>query len=227
MAETSAVIKLSATDDGATSTIEKVGGAATSSAGSTANLKKELRDLQQQLASLDPNSKAFQDLSVRAGEVKDRINDAAEAVRANAGNAFEGLGNNASLLGDRLLSLDFEGVSSAAKGLGSNIGRLDFKGLSTGIQQAGGSILNLGKSLLLNPLFLIPALIVGLIAGLYKLKDSIPLVGAAFEAIGNVISAVTDGIKDFTDWIGLTDFAATEQLENAVAQRDEIGRAHV
>jgi hypothetical protein len=222
MAETSAVIKLSATDDGATSTIEKVGGAATNSAGSTANLKKELRELQQQLATLDPNSKAFQDLSVRAGEVKDRINDASEAVRANAGNAFEGLSNNASLLGDRLLSLDFEGVSSAAKGLGSNIGRLDFKGLSTGIQQAGGAVLNLGKSLLFNPLFLIPALVIGLIAGLYKLKDSIPLVGAAFEAVGNVISAVTDGIKDFTDWIGLTDFAATEQLENAVGQRDGL-----
>ena len=137
MAETSAVIKLSATDDGATSTIERVGGAATSSAGSTNNLKKELKELQQQLANLDPNSKAFQELSVRAGQVKDQINDAAEAVRANAGNAFENLGNNSLLLQDRLSNLDFAGVASAVQGLAGNVASLTFSSLTAGVQQAG------------------------------------------------------------------------------------------
>jgi len=157
MAETSAVIKLSATDDGATSTIEKVGGAASNSSNSTANLKKELRDLQRQLTSLDPNSKAFQELSIRAGQVKDQINDAAEAVRANAGNAFEGLSNNAGLLKDRLLNLDFEGVSSAAKGLGANIGRINFGDLAAGIKNAGSAFAALGRALLTNPIFLVAA----------------------------------------------------------------------
>jgi len=157
MAETSAVIRLSATDDGATSTIEKVGGAATNSSNSTANLKKELRELQKQLTTLDPNSKAFQELSIKAGQVKDQINDAAEAVRANAGNAFEGLSNNAGLLGDRLLNLDFEGVASAAQGLGANIGRIDFKSLSAGIASAGTAFASLGKALLTNPIFLVAA----------------------------------------------------------------------
>ena len=157
MAETSAVIKLSATDDGATSTIEKVGGAASNSSNSTANLKKELRELQRQLTSLDPNSKAFQELSIRAGQVKDQINDAAEAVRANAGNAFEGLSNNAGLLKDRLLNLDFEGVSSAAKGLGANIGRINFGDLAAGIKNAGSAFAALGRALLTNPIFLVAA----------------------------------------------------------------------
>ena len=178
MAETSAVIRLSATDDGATSTIEKVGGAATSSAGSTNNLKKELRELQQQLANLDPNSKAFQDLSIRAGQVKDQINDAAEAVRANAGNAFEGLSNNAGLLTDRLMNLDFEGVASAAQGLGSNIGRLDFKTLTGGVQQAGTAFLNLGKTLLMNPIFWIGAVIAAVIVYWDDLARAIGLTSA-------------------------------------------------
>lgn len=157
MAESQAVIRLNATDDGATSTIQKVGSASDSAAGSSNNLKKELRDLQKQLASLDPNSKAFQELSVRAGQVKDQINDAAEAVRANAGNAFEGLSNNAGLLTDRLLNLDFEGVASAARGLGGSIGRIDFKSLTAGIGQAGQAFASLGKALITNPIFLLAA----------------------------------------------------------------------
>jgi len=132
-------------------------------AGSTVSLKKELRQMQQELASLDPNSKAFQELSIRAGQVKDQINDASEAIRANAGSAFEGLSNNASLLGDRLLNLDFEGVASAAQGLGANIGRLDFKTLAGGVQQAGSAFISLGKSLLTNPIFLVGAAIAGIV----------------------------------------------------------------
>ena len=215
MAETSAVIKLSATDDGATSTIERVGGAATSSAGSTNNLKKELKELQQQLANLDPNSKAFQELSVRAGQVKDQINDAAEAVRANAGNAFEGLSNNANLLGDRLLSLDFEGVASAAQGLGANIGRLDFKSLSAGIQQAGSAFVSLGKSLLTNPIFLIGAAIAALIIYWEDLARAIGLTSAESERAAKLQADLNDEIANQTKAIG-------KQLSQAEALFDAV-----
>jgi len=215
MAETSAVIKLSATDDGATSTIERVGGAATSSAGSTNNLKKELKELQQQLANLDPNSKAFQELSVRAGQVKDQINDAADAVRANAGNAFEGLSNNANLLGDRLLSLDFEGVASAAQGLGANIGRLDFKSLSAGIQQAGSAFVSLGKSLLTNPIFLIGAAIAALIIYWEDLARAIGLTSAESERAAKLQADLNDEIANQTKAIG-------KQLSQAEALFDAV-----
>ena len=163
MAESQAVIRLNATDDGATSTIQRVGAASDAAAGSSDNLKKQLRELQKELATLDPNSQKFQELSLRAGQVKDQINDAAEAVRANAGSAFEGLSNNAGLLTDRLLNLDFEGVASAAKGLGANIGRIDLKSLTAGIAQAGSAFASLGRALLTNPIFLLGAAVAALV----------------------------------------------------------------
>lgn len=222
MAESQAVIRLNATDDGATSTIQKVGAATDTATNSTVGLKKQLRELQAELATLDPQSAKFQELSSRAGQVKDQINDASEAIRANAGSAFEQLSNNASNLGSRLLNLDFEGVSQSANALGGNLGKLKFGDLTNGIKSFGSTMMNLGRTILMNPLFLIPALIVGLIAGLYALKDSIPGVAAAFEFIGDTIGAVVDGIKSFTDWIGVTDFAATEQLEKATSERDSL-----
>jgi len=215
MAETSAVIKLSATDDGATSTIERVGGAATSSAGSTNNLKKELRELQQQLASLDPNSKAFQELSVRAGQVKDQINDAAEAVRANAGNAFENLGNNSLLLQDRLSNLDFAGVASAVQGLAGNVASLTFSSLTAGVQQAGTAFLNLGKTLLMNPIFWIGAVIAAVVIYWEDLARAIGLTSAESERAAKLQADLNDEIANQTKAIG-------KQLSQAEALFDAV-----
>jgi hypothetical protein len=215
MAETSAVIKLSATDDGATSTIERVGGAATSSAGSTNNLKKELRELQQQLASLDPNSKAFQELSVRAGQVKDQINDAAEAVRANAGNAFENLGNNSLLLQDRLSNLDFAGVASAVQGLAGNVASLTFSSLTAGVQQAGTAFLNLGKTLLMNPIFWIGAVIAAVVIYWEDLARAIGLTSAESERAAKLQADLSDEIANQTKAIG-------KQLSQAEALFDAV-----
>lgn len=139
---------------------------------STSSLKKELRAMQNELATLDPNSKAFQELSVKAGQVKDQINDAAEAVKANAGNAFESFGNNASLLGDRLMSLDFEGVGSAAKGMAANIGNLNFNSLKDGVKGATSAFNTLGRALLTNPIFLVVAAIGAIVAGFMALRDN-------------------------------------------------------
>lgn len=150
-------------------------------ANSTVSLKKELREMQQQLATLDPNSKAFQELSVRAGDVKDKINDASEAVRANAGNAFEGLANNTGLLTDRLMNLDFEGVASAARGMGSALGRIDMKTLTAGIEQAGSALLSLGASLLKNPLFYLGAAIAGIIIYWDELTKAVGIYNAEAE----------------------------------------------
>jgi len=186
---------------------------------STGSLKKELREMQQQLATLDPNSKAFQELSIRAGQVKDQINDASEAVRANAGNAFEGLGNNASLLGDRLLNLDFEGVASAAKGLGANIGRIDLRMLTTGVQQATSAVVSLGRALLTNPLFLIGAVIAGVIVYWEELNDAISGTTAAQKLQKEITNDLNKEMESQAATIG-KQVAQVEALFDAVTNQN-------
>lgn len=196
-------------------------------ANSTVSLKKELREMQQQLATLDPNSKAFQELSVRAGDVKDKINDASEAVRANAGNAFEGLANNTGLLTDRLMNLDFEGVASAARGMASSVGRIDMKTLTGGVQQAGSALISMGESLLKNPIFYIGATIAAVIiywddltkaVGLYNAESarSKQLQEDLNAEYNNQIKAVA---KDIVQIEGL--FAAVMDQNKAEADRKQ------
>jgi hypothetical protein len=188
---------------------------------SVSSLTAELKKLKQELATLDPNSQAFQDLANKAGEVKDQMNDAAEAMNANAGSAFEILGNNASLLTQRLGSLDFEGVGQSAKAMAGGLQKVSFKDITSGIKTMGSSFVSLGKALLTNPLLLIGTVLSLLITNFDKIANAVPIVGKVFAAVGDVIGFIIDKVKAFTDLIGLTAFAAESALDNAISSKDK------
>ena len=138
---------------------------------STQSLRAQLKSLNQELATLDPNTAKFQELSVKAGALKDQMNDAGDAIKANAGPAFETLGNNASLLSQRIGNLDFEGVSQSVKGMAGSISRVSFKELINGVKGFGASLQALGKALLANPIFLLVAALVAIGMAIKALMD--------------------------------------------------------
>jgi hypothetical protein len=121
------------------------------------NLQREMRKLLTELRNLESGSEEFVRLSEKVGELQDKINDAGEAARANAGPAFERLGNNFGLVTQKLSSLDFQGAAESMKALGSSIGSISFKELTDGLKNFGSTIASVGKSLLTNPIFLVAA----------------------------------------------------------------------
>lgn len=157
----------------------------------TISLKKELAILKNELSTLDPNSAKFQELSVKAGSLKDQLNDTGEAIRANAGPAFETLGNNASLLTERLGNLDFEGVSQAIKGMAGSIGRVSFKDITSGIKSMGSAFGALGKALLTNPIFLIAGVLALIATNLDVVAKIIPGVGTAMDSLNEAVTGVS------------------------------------
>lgn len=70
----------------------KLGIATDEAVNSQSSLKAQLRQLTNELATLEPGSARFQELSTRAGELRDRIQDANQAVNALAGNTTQKLG---------------------------------------------------------------------------------------------------------------------------------------
>jgi len=160
-------------------------------AAATNSLKKQLAELKTELATLDPNSAKFQELAEKAGGVKDQMNDAAEAMSANAGPAFETLGNNASLLTQRLGNLDFEGVSQSIKGMASSIGKVSFKDITNGIKSMGSAFGALGKALLTNPIFLIAGVLALIATNLDTVAKIIPGVGTAMDSLTESITGVS------------------------------------
>ncbi len=76
-----------------------------------------------------------------------------------------------------------------------------------------------------NPLFLLIGVITAIAVGIYKLLDSLGVIKVAFEMLGAVIKVVVDAIKDFLDWIGLTDFAGEESAKKAEANAERRANA--
>jgi len=225
MATNNYVVSLSIDDKGAVAAVNDMTTALNKADSSSQSLKAQLRQMQQELQKLDVGSAEFQKLSREAGELKDRINDASEAVRANAGGAFETLGNNASLLRQRLFSLDFEGVGQSVKALAANVNNLKFGEASKGVGSLTSGFGALGKALLTNPIILIGGVIALIITNLDKLANVIPFVGKAFEVVGGIIDTVVQGFKDLTDWINITENAAVDAANKSIEAQDETIKA--
>jgi len=127
------------------------------------SLKVQLRELQAQLAATDPDSAKYRELSAAAGELKDKIQDAAQAVGTQAGGAFERVSGSLGLVTSRIANLDFEGAAEGAKLLAKNITDIKPGDIAKGIQGIGSALGSIGKALLTNPIFLIGAAIAGAI----------------------------------------------------------------
>lgn len=187
---------------------------------SSKSLKAQLRELQAQLAATDPDSAKYRELAIAAGELKDQISDAAEAVGTQAGSAFERVSGSLGLVTGRLASLDFAGAAEGAKLFATNLAAVKPADLANGIKSVGSAFVSVGRALLTNPLFLLGSAVVLIITNLDKLANVIPGVGAALEAIGNVVSFIVDGIKSLTDSIAGTSFVANDVLNKSIEQRE-------
>jgi hypothetical protein len=190
--------------------------------------KAELRALQQQLLQMDQTSEAFKVASARAAELKDNIGDLSAEINANAGNAFEGISNNVGLFGSRLMSLDLKGAGQALTAVGAASKKIGFKEMATELGGLTKGIVNLGKALLTNPLFLLGSVIALIVTNFESLSKSGGVLGSILTKIGDLIDWAIQGFQDLTDAIGLTSIAAQKEAEK-VAQvakdiRDEIDK---
>jgi uncharacterized coiled-coil protein SlyX len=205
------VINLEVNAAGAVQNIDAVEAAIVETSEATQSLKAQLRALQVEMQGLDPNSARFAELSKQAGELKDTINDTAEAIKNNAGNAFEGLSNNAQTLGSRLLSMDFSGVGNSAKAMAGNIKGINLKLVT---EEVGGMIkgfASLGKALLANPIFLIGAAVAAIIVNFQELKGFVDGVSSAQKESLALAEESTNAAQRELDLIGESENILREQ----------------
>jgi hypothetical protein len=205
-----------------------------------AAIKAELRELKGELANAtDP--KQMQELAMRAGELKDQLADANDQVAVFAsGSKFEQVSNSFGSMKDSLMSLDFEEAAQKAKMFQQTLGSISpatignsIKGLISVVGSLSKAFVQFGVSLLANPIFLLVAAIVAIVAiigvvmnKLGILKPVLNAIGKAFEFIGDIIDVVIQGLKDFTDWLGITNNAAEDAADKQAAAAEKTATAY-
>lgn len=189
--------------------------------GAIKGLRTELKLARDQMAgiaaTLGTTSPEFIAAAEKAGSLKDQINDVNDAMKNTEASPFENLGNTFADAGKKLLALDFGGAANSAKQFANASKAITFKEAIKGVKDMGTTFSSLGKALLTNPLFLIAAVVIGIVVAVVKLKDKIPFLTEVFDAVGGAIDWVIQKLKDFGDWLGLTSFAAEEKADRIVA----------
>jgi flavin-binding protein dodecin len=173
------------------------------------------------------NTQEFQDMAFEAARLRQNIIETDRQVDLLAENKGFGIfGAGISQVGESLLRLDFDGASQSAKALNANVGNLGKMGAQA-IKGLGSTVVNLGKAfgkmgmaLLANPIFLmasaVTAIVVAVVALMNELGILQPLldgIGKVFEFIKGIIDKVVQALKDFTDWLGITNNAAKKLAE--------------
>ena len=197
-----------------------------------AAIKAELRDLKGQIAeSTDPETMTV--LAERAGELKDQLKDANEQVNVFAsGSKFEKVGNSFGAIKNDLMSMDFEGASEKAKVFAKNLGSINpkdigkaFGGLTSTLKTVGGAFVKLGMQILANPLFLLVAVIVAIVAVVLIFLNKIGVLQKVIDFLMIPINALIQGLKDLGDWLGLTSYAADENADRMAKANEKTAES--
>jgi DNA segregation ATPase FtsK/SpoIIIE-like protein len=149
------------------------------------------------------------------------MGDLNKSVNTLAGDPLERLNNSFGMIGSSILSLDFGAAQTGLQGVTSAIKDFKFGDLSNAAKGFGKTMLDLGKALLTNPIFLIGGIIALIVANFEELTKAGGLVGKMFGFLKTTIDSVTQGLVDFMDWIGLTDSKAEERAENEKKRAEE------
>jgi hypothetical protein len=193
-----------------------------------AQMKAELRELKGEIANAtDPAQMAA--LAQKAGVLTDNIRDANDAVKVFAsGSKFEQVRNGISGIAESLASLDFEEAATKSLVFASALGTINkadiaksITGIVSTVNTLSKAFIKLGVTILMNPIFLIVAAVVAIIAVIALVLNSFGVLDDVIDALMAPIYILIQGFKDMTDWLGLTAYAAEESAaKSAKAYED-------
>jgi len=158
----------------------------------TQSLKAQMKQLRDELARLPEGSAKWNELSGKIGEITDKMGAMQDSVRTLSGDPLERLNNSFGMVGSSLMSLDFGAAITGLNGMASAITDVKMDDIIGGIQGLGTAFVNLGKSLLTNPIFLIAATLTAVGVALYEYGQTMPFVTDETKQLAAATKEATD-----------------------------------
>lgn len=191
------------------------------------SLKRELRETIEALQQTDLGTSKFDELNKKASELRDKMNEVNEQVAVFAtGSKYEQVSNSFGEIGAGIRDMDFDRITQGAALFKKTAGAITFKDAMGSLKQLGSAFASIGKTLLVNPLFLIVAVVGAIVLGIGMLMKKLGFLDDIFKAIGDAIGFVIQKLKDLLDWLGLTDFAGEESARKQGEAQERIAAAH-
>jgi hypothetical protein len=195
-------------------------------------MKAELKQIKNDLVSAtDPAE--IERLSSRAGELNQKLKDTSKTIKNfSTGSTVQQVGNQISGIKDSLIKMDFSKAATQVTAFTGTVSKFKVTDLTKGLgkmtKAVGGlslQFLKMGASLLVNPIFLLVAVITLIVAGVLLFLNKIGVLEIAFNVLMIPIKAVIQLFKDLTDWLGLSSHAADENAAKVSAAMEKANEA--
>lgn len=216
----------------------------------TKAVTQQFRELRREMADLADagqiNSARFRELAERSAEMRLAIantNTEIQIMEATSVSAGEGMRVAFSKTGRALKSLDFQNASRGLMGVNNamksmDVGKMskDFLGFSkvlggtlvNSLKMLGKTFVSVGRAILANPIFLLAAIVIGVVVAIVKLAKNFEFFQKVLDGLMMPLKLIVSGFKKLTDWIGITNNAeqeyAEEQAERAKERSKQINQ---
>jgi hypothetical protein len=158
----------------------------------TQSLRAQMRQLREELARLPEGTAEYNKIQRELGALTDKVQDLGRSVNTLAGDPLERLNNSFSMVGSSLMDLDFGAAITGLNGMASAITDVKMDDIISGVQGLGTAFVNLGKSLLTNPIFLIAATLTAVGLALYEYGQTMPFVTDETKQLAAATKEATD-----------------------------------
>ena len=195
-------------------------------------MKAELKQIKNDLVTAtDPAE--IERLSSRAGELNQKLKDTNKTIKNfSTGSTIQQVGNQVSGIKDSLMNLDFKKASTQVTAFTATLSKFKLSDLTSGLGaltsaagKLGAQMLKIGLQLLVNPYFLLAAVIVGIVVAVVMVLKYFGVLEVVIDALMAPIMLLIDGFKALTDMMGLTSHAADENAEAVKAAAEKSTEA--
>ena len=195
-------------------------------------MKAELKQIKNDLVTAtDPAE--IERLSTRAGELNQKLRDTNKTIKNfSTGSTVQQVGNQISGIKDSLMNMDFSKASTQVTAFTATLSKFKVGDLTKGLGaltqaagQLGAQMLKIGMQLLVNPYFLLAAVIVGIVVAVVMVLKYFGVLEMVIDALMAPIYALINGFKALTDMMGLTSFAADENADRVKAAAEKSTEA--
>jgi len=195
-------------------------------------MKAELKQVKSDLVTAtDPAE--IERLSSRAGELNQKLKDTNKTIKNfSTGSTVQQVGNQISGIKDSLMNMDFSKAATQVTAFTATVSKFKVTDLTKGLgaltQAVGGlsmQFVKMGLSLLTNPIFLLVAVIVAIVAAVLIFLNKIGVLEKVFNVLMIPIKIVIQLFKDLADWLGLSSYAADENAEKVSAAMEKASNA--
>jgi DNA repair exonuclease SbcCD ATPase subunit len=218
--------------------------------GSMLPLSTQIGELEDRLYALkmagEGNSEEFGIIAERVATMKATIKETDKEMDLMVAGSMgiAGMTDNFKNLGASLLTLNFKDATTSAqamtnslKGIDVNKMSKDFSGFAKTLSGTLGQALKttiktvgqLTKAMLANPIFLIAAVVAVVVVAIGKLLDELGVLDDVLDALMVPINFIIDGfkmlvqgLKDFGDWLGITNYKEKEYAEENKKRTAEV-----